>query len=340
MLMPRLFVSVLAAGVGVLLAGALGSGGSAAGPSLEPKIAFSRAAGHDGTAIWCVTGDGGGLLQLTHPPRDARDTEPSWSPDRRSIAFVRAIVVGEDFRGDFIRNEYLSVMNANSGALRRLALHGHDPAWSPDGRRIAFVKQYAGDEEIWTIKPDGSGARRLARGHRPTWSPDGRQIAFSRYLGGISQGEVFVMNSDGTDQHRLLARNYESQSPAWSPDGNRIAFLAFSNDSLYVVRPDGRGVQRLAGGTSSKDTAEPKWSPDGSQLLFERGRGGEPDAAFVVRSAGGGLKRIAADTDYPDWSPDGRRITFAVAFRALRVVSATGGRSTLVSRGVAWGVDW
>jgi TolB protein len=305
---------------------------------MEPKIAFSRVAGPEGTAIWSVNSDGSDLLQLTHPPQDARDTDPSWSPDRRSIAFVRAIVVGEDFRGDFIRYEYLSVMNAKGGALRRLALHSHDPAWSPDGKRIAFVKHYAGDEEIWTIKPDGSGARSLARGDRPTWSPDGRRIAFSRYLGGISAGEVFVMNSDGTGQHRLLATNYESQAPAWSPDGRRIAFLAWSNNSLQVARADGRDVKRLAGGVSSKDTAEPRWSPDGSQLLFERD--GAPDAVFVVRSVGGGLKRIATDTDYPDWSPDGRKVAFAVAFRALRVVSATGGRSTRVSRGVAWGVDW
>lgn len=301
---------------------------------------YSRGNINIGTAIWTVDGDGSDLVQITHPPKSARDNEPAWSPDRRQIVFVRELVVGTDDRGDFIRRDHLTVMNADGTALRRLAIHSHDPAWSPDGTRIAFVKHYAGDEEIWVMRPDGSGARRLARGDDPAWSPDSRRIAFSRYLGGVSQGEVFVMNSDGTGQHRLVSKNYESLHPTWSPDGRWIAFLGFRTYGLYVVRSSGGDPSRLVGDVSTSDAAEPRWSPSGSKLLFERGRFAGPDSTYVVNATGGGLRRIAVDTSYPDWSPDGRRIAFAKADRELRVVSATGGSSKAIARGDARDIDW
>ena len=210
---------------------------SASSSRADAKIVFSRGNINVGTAIWTVDGDGA-ISCRSHTRRGARDNEPTWSPDRRQIAFVRQIVVGTDFRGDSIRQGHLMVMNADGTALRGLAANGHHPDWSPDGRLLAFVKDYAGDAKIWTIRPDKSAARQLARGTDPAWSPDGRRIAFSRYLGGVSQGEIFVMNSDGTSQRRLLARNYQSLHPTWSPDGRLIAFLGYSTHGLYV------GVER------------------------------------------------------------------------------------------------
>ena len=326
----------------LLVASAAAAGTAGSHSANETKLVFSRGDINVGTAIWKANGNGSELGQITRPPKAALDNEPVWSPDRSRIAFVRAIVVGEDFSGDFIHREHLTVMNAEGSALRRLAVHSHGPAWSPDGKQIAFVKNYADDEWIWTIKPDGRDARRIAKGGDPSWSPDGRRIAFSRYLGGVSQGEVFVMNSDGTGQHRLLRRNYESLHPAWSPDGRRIAFLGFSPNGLYVVRASGvpGTAIRLAGGVSTKDNAEPEWSPDGRRVLFEREGPGGFDSTFVINSAGGGLRRLATDTDYPEWSPDGRSMAFARYSRALFVLSAAGGQPRVVARGDVRDVDW
>ena len=105
------------------------------------------------------------------------------------------------------------------------------PAWSPDGRKIAFDGTTRdGKSEIYVINADGSGKRRLTRtaGQEfgPAWSPDGRKIAFSRGPNGHQQ--VYVMNADGSGQRRLThlpAHNIASPL-AWLPDG-KITFVSF-----------------------------------------------------------------------------------------------------------------
>jgi len=312
---------------------------SATPTASSAKIVFA-VGDYDSSAVWSVNADRTDRQQLTHPPQRGRDDEPTWSPDRTRIAFVRALFVGMDDRGDWIHHEWLSVMKADGNDLRRLVIHGHDPTWSPDGGRIAFVRGYADDAMVWTIRANGRSPRKLARGENPAWSPDGKQIAFTQYLGGVSVGEVFVMKSDGTEQHRLLARNYESQAPEWSPDGRRIAFLSYRDDGLYVVRIDRGNVKRLAGAVSSKDTGEPRWSPDGSLLLFEReNEARDRDETYIVRDDGSGLRRLAVGTDQPDWSPDGGSVVFMKRGFNVHTVSATGGRARLIARN-ARDPDW
>jgi Tol biopolymer transport system component len=110
------------------------------------------------------------------------------------------------------------VMNADGSGRRRLTRVSADydsPAWSPDGRRIAF--EHGGD--IYVLNPDGGGQRRLTRNpsynDSPTWSPDGRRIAFSSTRSG--NGDVYVMNADGSGQRRLTRNPREDNDPAWSP---------------------------------------------------------------------------------------------------------------------------
>jgi Tol biopolymer transport system component len=312
---------------------------ASATPTASPSKIVFAVGDYDGSAIWSVNADGTDRQQLTHPPRRGRDDDPTWSPDRSRIAFVRGLFIGTDDRGDWIQHEWLSVMRADGNDLRQLVIHGHDPTWSPDGSRIAFVKGYADDAMVWTIGPDGGSPRELARGENPAWSPDGKQIAFTRYVGGISPGEVFVMKSNGTGRHRLLARNYESQAPEWSPDGRRIAFLGYRDYGLYVVRANGGNVKRLAGAVSSKDTAQPRWSPDGRLLLFEReNKARDRDETYIVRDDGSGLRQLAVGTDQPDWSPDGRSVVLMKG-GFVHTLSATGGRARLIAKN-ARDPDW
>ena len=173
-----------------------------------------------------------------------------------------------------------------------------------------------GNQEIYTMNPDGTDQRRLtnekAEDGSPTFSPDGKQIAFmSRRAGGF---EIFIMNADGSDQRQLTHFTEFSRgaiAPAWSPDGKRIAFTTrVLPIAIYVINVDGTGATRVsddAGGASN-----PAWSPDGRTIAFNSRRTGKAQL-YVMDADGGNVRRLTSDeaTDrMPAWSPDGKRIAF------------------------------
>ena len=173
-----------------------------------------------------------------------------------------------------------------------------------------------GNQEIYTMNPDGSDQRRLthekAPDDGPTFSPDGKRIAFmSQRAGGF---EIFVMNADGSDQKQLTHMTEQGRgavAPAWSPDGKRIAFSTrVPPIAIYVINVDGTGATKVSdeGGGASN----PAWSPDGRKIAFNSRRSGKPQL-YVMDADGANLHRLtsndAADR-MPAWSPDGKRIAF------------------------------
>jgi Tol biopolymer transport system component len=187
-----------------------------------------------------------------------------------------------------------------------------DPAWAPEGRRLAFASQrrYAEGglenqeflQDIYML--DRGRVRNVSRssegssGGQPDWSPDGQQlvVAFGDTEFGV--GPLLVMNADGSGS-RSVDRG---EAPAWSPDGELIAYDGGYLDGLglYVIRPDGSGKARLTTGRS------PAWSPDGSRLAFAYG------GIFVINRDGTGLRKLLeTEGDDPVWSPDGQEIAFA-----------------------------
>ncbi len=99
------------------------------------------------------------------------------------------------------------------------------PAWSPDGRKLAFVSRRDGNSEIYVINADGSGQENLTRqpasDSHPSWSPDGRKLAFVSRRDGNS--EIYVMNADGSGLRNVTRTPSNDLDPAWSPDGRAIA---------------------------------------------------------------------------------------------------------------------
>jgi len=202
------------------------------------------------------------------------------------------------------------------------------PAWSPDGRRIAFQRaKFKGDvtlsntSDICVIDLETGEVQQLTdndlyEGH-PSWSPDGRQIAFEAstdLLWGRTQ--IYIMDADGGNVRQLTSGFGEAREPAWSPDGSRIAFVAAPTSGeplvgpyhLYVVKPEDGAPQQLTSG--SGDNWSPAWSPDGKTLVVSRLH---PDALVLVRADGSGERVIMKGfTVYPTWSPDGQWIALCL----------------------------
>jgi TolB protein len=188
-----------------------------------------------------------------------------------------------------------------------------EPAWSPNGRLIAFVSKRDGVSHVYVMNADGTGVRRLthsrAEDDGPTWSPDGRRIAFAR------EGALFVVDSAGGPARRL-GRVFAGRvaDPAWSPDGKSIAFDYRPGDSqeIWVVGADGTHARQLT--RLNALSGYPSWSPDGRRLAFQSNAQGGHFEIYTVAVVDGALSRetmSSIDTIEPAWSPDGKEIAFS-----------------------------
>jgi Tol biopolymer transport system component len=214
---------------------------------------------------------------------------PKISPDGKKILFLRNGLTGSE----------IFVANIDGSGISQLTHNGEwtlSPAWSPNGKFVAFVSgedisgvvENLNPFDIYTMNADGSEKRRLTNTPNferdVTWSPNGRQIAFMRDLGSTYNGpfNIFTMNEDGSNQVNISGNSCSDFHPSWSPKGNTIAFVTncggsntevFHMPEIYVMNSDGSERKRL---TYISDEANenrryayyPSWSPNGLKIAF------------------------------------------------------------------------
>jgi Tol biopolymer transport system component len=217
---------------------------------------------------------------------------------------------------------YVNWVNADGSSPTSLPGSGrdYDPAYSPDAQRIAFTSYRDGNNEIYSMKADGSVQRRLTRNGAsdtgPDYSPDGRRIVFASDRRG--NGEIYVMKTDGSCQRRLTRNPAPDAYPTFAPGGKRIAFSRGSE--LWVMNADGSGQRRLAG--SMAEPLSATFSPNGRKLVF-------PDVLGlnVVNADGTGKRTLLSSSSSPyslftpAYSPSGRRLAYASLAGGLTAVN-------------------
>lgn len=248
--------------------------------------------------------DGSGRTQLT----DRLGTMAAVSPDGLTIAFS-SYDAGAGFG--------IYLMGADGTGVRKfLQRSSYDgrPAWSPDGRRLAFESLNEGPDgaydRIWLVNADGTGLRQVSPDtgtsvhvfdSAPTWFPDGHRILYDR------SGHLFIVDADqgGVTPVALPDSLIPVNQPRLSPDGTRIAFVSpvpasVANDDIYVANVDGSNIVRLT--TDPASDEQPVWSPDGTRLLFARVVNGNARIYMVDAAAGGetSLGPAVGWSEYPD----------------------------------------
>ena len=263
---------------------------------------------------------------------------PALSPDGRDIAYFSEknsffidLYLADAETGRVKRRLVKSTLNSNYESLRFINSAG---SFSPDGRYFAIaakrkdrddlvILDVKKDEEVRRIRVPLNGLT------TPSWSPDGKRLVFTGYDGGLS--DLFIVNADGSNLHRLTNDKYADLEPSWSPDGKTIAFvtdrgpatdfaaLKFGTLRIALLHLDNGSIDILRNMDQGKNI-NPAWAPDGRSLAFVSDRNGISNIFLYELSDGRiyqltdvftGVSGISALSPCLSWAHEADRLAFA-----------------------------
>ncbi len=238
----------------------------------------------DGEDLYTVAPGQMGVRRLGFQSGEIDDPAWSWDHGRTAFAAKPPAPNSEEYDIYTIGPDGSGVVNLTNTPT----LNEYDPAWSPDGARIAFTDD---DSNLWVMDGDGSNAHQVLgqATDGPDWSPDGSRILFTN-----DDGNLFVVDADGSGLQQLTAfgPGFLARDASWSPDGSRILFEGTTltettvQRGIYTVDSSGGAMRTVL--TRADD---PVWSPDGSRIAFVDDGGG----IFTIDADGGGLTLVVAD---------------------------------------------
>jgi TolB protein len=243
------------------------------------QVAFTRLrAGKIGLVVMAADGSNEKTLTTGKLPQ----YDACWSPDGTRLAFTHVPQSGTQGNLDVYVEKADGSEPAQFAGDRGKLSHEEYPAWSPDGKRIAFSSTFEGNQELYVAEIANPDWRRLtndpALDAHPAWSPDGTKIAFATSRWGDL--EVAVMGADGGNVTRLTESRGLDDYPVFSRDGKRLAFLSNrdGNFEIYVMSADGTGTVNVTQHAAIDNF--PAWVPDG-KLAFVSNRAGGFDIYVV-----------------------------------------------------------
>ena len=166
------------------------------------------------------------------------------------------------FAGEATDGQENPVMTVNrDGTDLRFLAYGHNPAWSADGRRIAFESH----GRIYIMRADGQDRQRVgpveAWAATPAWAPDGKRLAVHTDSG------LEVVDIATGRRSLPVGTSFANAYATWSPDGTLIAFASGEQNEIYVVHPDGTGLRNITN-SPDRESGDLDWSPDGERLTY------------------------------------------------------------------------
>ncbi|WP_316525244.1 TolB family protein [Kitasatospora brasiliensis] len=285
------------------------------------------------SAIVTLSPDGTGQHQVTQPPARTRDDRPDWSPDGATIAFDRT-----DPQTGNARLWTVPTAGGTEHQVDRLCDGGttdcanedeRAPAFSPDGKQIAFSRSWgaldpSGNHQIqysdlYLMSPDGTNVQRLTfltndkpysgAVSNPSWSPDGKLLTFEYRTSATGQPansrSIYVVSVDGTGLRQLTPWELRAGDRAnWSPDGTQILFTTYPagpdnapGGGIYTVHPDGSAIGALTPAPSDAFYGTAAYAPDGKSIVFTQAPAGAGADLYSMRPDGTGVARLTNSAD-------------------------------------------